>query len=239
MSNSDLDTSSSDDASEIDVDGAGNTRRRQSRDKYKGRQKSATSGGSRRQDSGHGNQYIREFSPESNPLDLLASSALASISTTKPPVRFLAPKKKTLFARADADGKLLIDSGHSEDVAMTGGAGDEGASVSAYLSAVSGPDAVRRGQRGRLKVSQGRLGKRKNVDGDEMDLDDEEETAASAGIRKEMKATAAKSGRRGLGMPKVKGSGGGISGSGRIQKKMRDGTGRHGFRVAARGRVRR
>jgi ribosomal RNA-processing protein 12 len=239
MSDSDFDTSNSDDASEIDVDGAGHTQRRQSRDKYKGRQKSTASGRSRGQDPGDGNQYIRELSPESNPLDLLAPSALASISTTKPRIRFLAPKKKPLSARVDADGKLLIGGGHSEDVTMTGGAGDEGASVNAYISAVSGPDAVRRGQRGRLKVSQGGFGKRKNVGGDEMDLDDEGETTGSAAIRKEMKNVVGKSGRRGLGMLKVKGSGSGVSGSGRIQKKMRDGTGRHGFRVGARGRVRR
>ena len=138
-------------------------------------------------------------------------------------------------ARVDADGKLLLGGDHTVDVTMTGGAGDEGTSVNAYISAVSGPGAVRRGQRGRLKASQGGFGKRKHAS-DEMDLDDGEETI-SAAIGKEMKSVAGKSGRRGLGMPKVKGSGGASSGSGRIQKKIRGGTG-HGFRVGTRGRVR-
>ena len=49
-----------------------------------------------------------------------------------------------------------------------------GGSVDAYISAVSGPDAVRKGQRGRLKMKSSQ----KRSRGDEMDLDEDESKAA-------------------------------------------------------------
>ncbi|KAL1966070.1 hypothetical protein VTN77DRAFT_4818 [Rasamsonia byssochlamydoides] len=208
------DDSDLDNASEIDIDEEGHVRQVSSSKKGKaGKGK----GGK------EGEQYIREQSPESNPLDLLAPDALASISTTKPSVRFLNPgrAKKKHSAKVDADGKLIIDDG-TKDVDMTGAAdGDETlpeSSINAYLAAVSGPDAVRRGQKGRLKFSNKR---KKDADG--MDLDDEDNeaddadekaNAAAAALAAEKKKNIA-AGRRGLGVPKSHGP----SGSGRIEKR--------------------
>ncbi|KAK2787220.1 hypothetical protein FQN52_007309 [Onygenales sp. PD_12] len=230
MSDSDFGSSDSDDASEIDVDEQGNMHKA-SRKQHQQRGKPAR--------GASGTQYIRELSPESNPLDLLAPNALANISTTKPSVRFLASKTKKRSARVDVDGKLLLGLDGDGDMGMDSGGGDagpaaEGGSINAYLSAVGGPDAVRRGQRGRLKVAQG---KRKG--GDEMDIDEDDGEVARA-VGKEMKHG---SGRRGLGMEKVSGSGGG----GRIEKRGRGGkfggggrggggrSGSGGFRAGGRG----
>ncbi|QSS61153.1 90S preribosome component RRP12 [Histoplasma capsulatum] len=218
-------TTDSDDASEIDVDAQGNmhvSSHKSSAAASRKQQQQQRGGGGRQKPSRPGpqsqTQYIRELSPESNPLDLLAPDALASISTTKPSVRFLATKTRKRAARVNADGKLLLglneDGGGDGDgdVGMAGG-GDGGGSeragagetegadgVNAYLSAVNGPDAVRRGQRGRLKVSQGR-----RRGGDEMDIDDDGGVEVAKAIGKEMKGGWGGSGRRGLGVEKVRG----------------------------------
>jgi len=161
---------------------------------------------------GQSTQYIREMSPEDNPLDLLGSNALASISTTKPSQRFLNTgpgSKKKRAAKFDADGRLVLgEDGDvvADDVEMTG-AGDGG--VNAYLAAVSGPDAVRRGQGGKVKMGQAR---KKNA-GDSMDVDDED-------LKQDMRASGGgqSSGRRGLGAPKQSGPGGS-----RIEKRRSPG----------------
>jgi ribosomal RNA-processing protein 12 len=210
------DESDLDDASEIDVDEKGHVR---SSSKKKGGKAGKGKAGK------EGEQYIRELSPESNPLDLLAPDALASISTTKPNVRFLNTgpgAKKKRSARVDLDGKLIFggkDADADADVDMTGGAADgagvePGSGINAYLAAVSGPNAVRRGQKGRLKFSN-----KRNKDGDGMDVDDDDEEGgaaagnASAGAGATTKRNIA-SGRRGLGVPKSRGP----SGPGRIEK---------------------
>lgn len=162
---------------------------------------------------GQSTQYIREMSPEDNPLDLLGSNALASISTTKPSQRFLNTgpgSKKKRNAKFDADGRLVLgEDGDvvTDDVEMSG-AGDGG--VNAYLAAVAGPDAVRRGQRGKVKM--GQSGK-KNADS--MDVDDED-------LKQDLRSSGGggqSSGRRGLGAPKASGPGGG----GRIEKRRSPG----------------
>ncbi|OAT10019.1 pre-rRNA processing protein Rrp12 [Blastomyces gilchristii SLH14081] len=243
MSDSDFATTDSDDASEIDIDEQGNmhvsSSSHKSGRKQQQQQQRGAGGAGRQKPSRPGaqsqTQYIRELSPESNPLDLLAPDALASISTTKPSVRFLATKTRKRAARVDADGKLLLGLDGDGDVGMAsggaggssdrnGGGGGEGAgeaegatSVNAYLSAVSGPDAVRRGQRGRLKVSQGR-----KRGGDEMDIDDDEGGVEGAkAIGREVKG-ASGSGRRGLGAEKVRGE------SGRVEKRGSGKGGRFG-----------
>lgn len=228
------DDSDLDDASEIDVDEEGNVRRASTKKKS-----------SKRKSGKESNQYIRELSPESNPVDLLAPNALASISTTKPSVRFLDTKhnsKKKRSTKVDIDGKLIIgDDPASADVDMTGAGHDvvkqQGSSINAYLAAVSGPDAIRRGQKGRLKFSN-----KKRKDDDSMDLgDDEENEVISPASKKEPQAAPRKanmSSRRGLGMPKSHGSG-----TGRIEKRrggsLGTRSGRGSIRAGSRTRYRR
>lgn len=157
---------------------------------------------------GQSTQYIREMSPEDNPLDLLGSNALASISTTKPSQRFLNTgpgSKKKRNAKFDADGRLILgEDGDvvTDDVEMSG-SGDGG--VNAYLAAVAGPDAARRGQRGKVKMGQSN---KKSTDS--MDIDDED-------LKQDVRASGGgqSSGRRGLGAPKTSGA----SGGSRVEKR--------------------
>ncbi|GLB06754.1 hypothetical protein AtubIFM57258_002071 [Aspergillus tubingensis] len=209
----DSDLDSDDDASEIDVDEEGVTHALKGR---KGKRSNKQS-----------EQYIREMSPEDNPLDLLAPDALANISTTKPSVRFLNTgpgSRKKRNAKVDSDGRLILGD-DDEDVDMSAGldnnAGESG--INAYVQAVSGPDAVRRGQRGKLKMAQSQ----KKKGGDDMDVDDDNDNNASG------PASRPGPGRRGLGMPKTHGP----SGAGRIQKRMpmRGRPGRGGSRGGSRG----
>lgn len=193
------DEGSDDDGSDVDVDDLA---------RIKGR-----AGGKKK--AGQSNQYIREMSPEDNPLDLLGSNALASISTTKPSQRFLNTgpgSKKKRSVKVDADGRLVLgDDGDvvTEDVEMTG-AGEAGG-INAYLAAVSGPDAVRRGQKGKVKMGQST---KKNA-GDRMDVDDED------ALKEDMRASGSGKGpgRRGLGAPKTAGA----SGGSRIEKRRNPG----------------
>lgn len=187
----DSDDEFDDDASEIDVDDAGVAR-------IKGK------GGKKKQQQS--SQYIRETSPEDNPLDLLAPDALAKISTTKPSLRFLNTpgSKRKRAAKYDADGKLLLgDDDAGDDVEMSG-AGDGPSGINAYLAAVSGPDAVRRGQKGKVK-----MGQAKRKGGDSMDLDEDE---VNEDLRK---SQGQNTGRRGLGAAKTPGTPGG----GRVEKR--------------------
>ncbi|EAS34406.3 90S preribosome component RRP12 [Coccidioides immitis RS] len=247
LSDSDL-GSDSDDASEIEIDAAGNMHKHSSRSKERPQSKPSRQKGKTHKAPGAddaGKQYIRELSPESNPLDLLAPNALANISSTKPSVRFLDAKRaKKRSARMDAEGKLLLGDDvhdHDGDTPM-GGAADNGGennnagdAINAYIAAVSGPDAVRKGQKGRLKVSQSGVGKKKSGGGDGMDLDSDGE---DGGGRKMSSASGAgrNDGRRGLGMPKRSGSGGG--GAGRIEKRrnVKVGKSGSGFRRKSGGR---
>ncbi|EKV12332.1 Pre-rRNA processing protein Rrp12, putative [Penicillium digitatum] len=196
-SDSDSSDDSDDGDSDVDVDNVAQIKGRNSKKR-----------------AGQSTQYIRELSPEDNPLDLLGSNALASISTTKPSQRFLntgpGSKRKQRSAKVDADGRLVLgDDGDvvADDVEMSG-AGDGG--VNAYLAAVSGPDAVRRGQRGKVKMGQS---SKKNA-GDSMDVDEDD-------LKKDLRASGSghSSGRRGLGAPKTSGAPGG----GRIEKRRNPG----------------
>lgn len=211
----DSDDDFDDDASEIDVDDSGVAR-------IKGK-------GGKKKDA-QSTQYIRELSPEDNPLDLLAPDALANISTTKPSLRFLNTgpgSKKKHAAKVDADGRLLLgdDDAAAGDVEMSGAAGPSG--INAYLEAVSGPDAVRRGQKGKVKMGQAKKGSRGD---DDMDVDDEDDAAA---LKEGLKGQ--NSGRRGLGAPKTHGAPGG----GRIEKRRSPGkSGKGGGFKGPRGRRR-
>ena len=205
-------------ASEIEIDHEGNRRRSSSN-------KQQTKDGSKiYKGTNNSKQYIREVSPEDNPLDLLSPKALANISTTKPSVRFLNNNKdrKQPRAKFDSDGRLVIEDENKtmkkdEDIE-----GKEGAGVNAFLAAVNGPDAVRRGQRGKLKISQAH--KRKNND-DEMDVDDDD--------GKDNIASNGNTGRRGLGMPKTHGQSQ-LSKKNITKTNGRSSRGKNSFRVGKR-----
>ncbi|KAK1139649.1 pre-rRNA processing protein [Aspergillus melleus] len=191
---------SDDDASEIDFDEEG------------GAHKSGRRASNRK--SKQSEQYIREMSPEDNPLDLLAPDALANISTTKPSVRFLNTgpgSRRKHSAKVDSDGRLILGDGDAADpdtMDLSGeGAGGE-SGVNAYVAAVSGPDAVRRGQRGKVKMGQTQQKKKFQGSADDMDMDEDDAAAIAA-------KTSGPPGRRGLGMPKEHGASGG-----RIQKRF-------------------
>ncbi|KAL2832943.1 armadillo-type protein [Aspergillus cavernicola] len=230
---------SDDDASEISVDEEGTTHvQNKGRKAKKGKQSE---------------QYIRELSPEDNPLDLLGPDALANISTTKPNIRFLNTgpgSRRKRSAKVGPDGRLLLgdDDDNTEDVAMSGGldgdnAGDSG--INAYVQAVAGPDAIRRGQRGKIRMAQSQ--KKKSQRGDEMDVDDDnnnnnkntgnQQSSSGRGRGGGHGHGPNQPGRRGLGVPKTHGPSG-------IQKRrdFRGGrpSGRGGIRVSrGRGRGRR
>lgn len=216
---SDSDLDSDDDASEIEVDGHGTL--------HKGSQKKSKKGANNNNNNNKNNeQYIRELSPEDNPLDLLAPHALANISTTKPSVRFLntgpGSKKKQRNAKVDPDGRLIFgdddDDNNKEDADMAGG-GDGSGGVNAYLEAVSGPDAARRGQKGKVKMSQAHT-KKQQQQSDGMDIDDDDGGITKEDLRAAKSGGAGGAGRRGLGMAKSHGP---SVGAGRVQKKGRGG----------------
>ncbi|KAL9001307.1 MAG: hypothetical protein Q9169_000198 [Polycauliona sp. 2 TL-2023] len=121
--------------------------------------------------------YITEL-PDDEPLDLLSANALSHISTSKP-VQFKA--RAQTKAKVDLEGKLLFGNGDGKanagddtdqmtvDAEEDPGDGTLEGGINAYVEAIRGRDAVQRGRGGRLKFSN-----RRNRDGDEMEVDDEE-----------------------------------------------------------------
>ncbi|UKZ81950.1 hypothetical protein TrVFT333_009729 [Trichoderma virens FT-333] len=113
-----------------------------------------------------GKTYIVEDDDE--PLDLLDKKALARISSTKP-VKLRKPQKTK--AKTDLDGKLILgkdsDDEGAMDVDQPGGAENSG--VGAYVAAIKGRDAAKRGRGGKLKFSNKRS--KDGDDGDDMDDD--------------------------------------------------------------------
>ncbi|KAL7926483.1 NUC173 domain-containing protein [Trichoderma austrokoningii] len=117
-----------------------------------------------------GKTYIVEDDDE--PLDLLDKKALASISSTKP-VKLRKPQRTK--AKTDLDGKLILgkdddDENDDENDGAMEVDQPEGSGVGAYVAAIKGRDAARRGRGGKLKFSNKRS--RDGDDGDEMDDDD-------------------------------------------------------------------
>ncbi|KAI9799243.1 MAG: hypothetical protein M1833_004121 [Piccolia ochrophora] len=181
----------------------------------KGKGKDTSSKGRTRGNSA----YIVEDDAE--PLDLLDRKSLANISTSKPLKARHGPGKPRSKAKMDADGKLVF--GDAKDSAVPNAgvapkpdakaadtavemADAPGAGVDAYVAALKGKDAVQRGQRGRLKFSNRR---EKAVGGDEMDVDGEAVVAAKKAVEEKRKGgakggVAARSGRKGLGVGKVR-----------------------------------
>ncbi|OTA08792.1 pre-rRNA processing protein Rrp12 [Trichoderma parareesei] len=123
-----------------------------------------------------GKTYIVEDDDE--PLDLLDKKALARISTTKP-VKLRKPQKTK--AKTDLDGKLILgkDSDDDEDgMDVDQPAGGEDSGVGAYVAAIKGRDAGKRGRGGKLKFSN-----RRSKDGDDGDeMDDDTAVAVKNGI---------------------------------------------------------
>ncbi|EXJ77184.1 hypothetical protein A1O3_10342 [Capronia epimyces CBS 606.96] len=167
-------------------------------------------------------QYIRQEDEDDEPLDLLDPGSLASISTRR--LGRLRNTRKTK-AKVNEDGKLIFGGQDDEaadgdvDMSISGSAGHgQDSSINAYLDAVSGADAVRRGQKGRLKVKSGMQKKSRQEsrdrdrDDDGMDLDVDE---AREVARRIMQGTASAS-------PK---SAGGVAGKKNDAKHQRRGLG--------------
>lgn len=115
-----------------------------------------------------GKTYIIEDDDE--PLDLLDKKALANISSTKPSKLRKPTKTKAKF---DLDGKLILGQ-DSDDEQGADGAMDidkpETSGVGAYVAALKGKDAAKRGRGGKLKFSNKRS--RDDDDMEEMDEGD-------------------------------------------------------------------
>ncbi|TQV91692.1 90S preribosome component RRP12 [Cordyceps javanica] len=111
-----------------------------------------------------GKTYILEDDDE--PLDLLDKKALANISSTKPS-KARQPHKKSK-AKFDLDGKLILGKDDDEN-AMEIDQPEEGggsSGVGAYVAAIKGKDAARRGRGGKLKFSN-RRGRDDEADDDD------------------------------------------------------------------------
>ncbi|KAF2460205.1 NUC173 domain-containing protein [Lineolata rhizophorae] len=154
-----------------------------------------------------GQAYIIEDQDE--PLDLLDRKALGNISSSKPLPQQRQRLAKNPRAKVDVDGKLILrDDSDKDDATMIdigpdGNPGDgslEGG-INAYVNAIRGRDAARRGRGGRLKFSNRRSG-----DDDEMEVDEGEVSdklkAKGKGLEKgkDFKAQ-----QRGLGAHKTRG----------------------------------
>ncbi|KAK3293373.1 NUC173 domain-containing protein, partial [Chaetomium fimeti] len=206
--------------------------------------------GRHRQNRGRGgaahkgaNAYILE--DEAEPLDLLDRNALANISTTKPGRLRKDGTGKRMKAKTDVDGKLILggdeDAGGAMDIdapagAAGGVAGEEESGVGAYVAALRGKDAPRRGQRGKLKWSRGRKGgddDDESDDGGGMDVD---EGAAAKAFRDNKRGgdrRGGSGGGRGRGGGGRGGKGGIAAASGRrgLGQERQRGSATHGSRV--------
>ena len=176
------------------------------------------SGVSFKQTKGKGSrqQYIRQDDEDDEPLDLLDPRSMANISSKKPG-HLTDSRNRKARAKTNEDGKLVFgDSDDVDSLMANGDAGKkEGDAVNSYLDAVSGPDAVKKGQKGRLKVKSGNQ-KRTASNADEMDLDigDAREIAKTRAHKMQGSASSAgsdksrdpKQARRGLGVEKQRSS---------------------------------
>ncbi|KAF2090195.1 NUC173-domain-containing protein [Saccharata proteae CBS 121410] len=182
-------------------------------DEIMGRKRGAKSAGKQQQQQG-GQTYIIE--DEDEPLDLLDRRALGNVSSTKPLKARAVPAASKTKAKVDLDGKLLLgDSDSDDDVAMLEEPGDgmslEGG-INAYVDAIRGRDAAKRGQKGKLKFSN-----RRTKEDDEMEVD-EEEVAQKV---KEVRGGAARGGGRGGGRGGRGGRGGGGRGGGGMRNQRK------------------
>ncbi|KAK5072936.1 pre-rRNA processing protein [Lithohypha guttulata] len=107
-------------------------------------------------------QFIRnQEDSDDEPLDLLDPKSMSAISSSRHSNTKLAKDGRKTKAKVNEDGRLVFgtqdndyDGDNTMDTAPTNGQ-KGGNAVDAYLDAVSGPHAVQRGQKGRLKVKSG------------------------------------------------------------------------------------
>ncbi|KAK0705026.1 NUC173 domain-containing protein [Lasiosphaeris hirsuta] len=162
-----------------------------------------------------GNTYIVE--DENEPLDLLDRNALANISSTKP-VKAKRPNKTK--AKTDLDGKLILGKDDDEEAMdIDAPQGEDDTGVGAYVNALKGKDAPRRGLRGKLKWSNRKGNDDDDDDGGEgMDVDE--------GVAQAFKARGGFRGRgdsRSRGPSEGRGGRGGSEGRGRGRRGGRGG----------------
>lgn len=150
-----------------------------------------------------GDTYIMEDDDE--PLDLLDSRALASISSTKP-VKMKRPAKTK--ARVDVDGKLIFKDGDDEAMDIDAPQNGEETGVGAYVAALKGKDVPKKGLRGKLKWSNKRSNDDDDGEGDDMDVDD------AAAIKAKISPGRGRRGRGGFGDRGGRGGRGGRAGRG-------------------------
>ncbi|KAJ9651913.1 pre-rRNA processing protein [Neophaeococcomyces mojaviensis] len=209
-------------------------------------------------------QYIRaQEDSDDEPLDLLDPKSISAISSSRHSSSKLggAQQKRRTKARYNEDGKLVLggaDSDDGDDAMLDtshGTSGEDGKpnnAVDAYLDAVSGPHAVQRGQKGRLKVKSGmqkasrqEVQKQDRAGGDKMDLDLEEAreiarkimSGAPASPKMPVGVQKSANQRRSLGGEKVKGGGGGGGGGGSSseveRRRNKPGPGKRGVRFSS------
>lgn len=198
-------------------------------------------------------QYIRADNDDSDdePLDLLDPRSLSAITSRKLGRLSSDLSQRRSKARTNEDGKLIFGDDNDNDTDMNGAAegadsASGGGGVDAYLTAVSGPDAVRRGQKGKLKVksAQRSTGKGGGGGGDEMELVEEDARAVGGMVKRQQqqqqqhqrvgsggsvggrKGGDPKHARRGLGVEKTRGDGFGGGGGGGGFRGGRGGMGR-------------
>ncbi|KAI1820964.1 NUC173 domain-containing protein [Xylaria intraflava] len=163
-----------------------------------------------------GSAYIME--DEDEPLDLLDRNALASISSTKPGKLRKAGKRKM---KTDLDGKLILGEdgdGATDDAMVIDTPGEEGGGVGAYVAALKGKDAGRRGRGGRLKFSNKRG--RGDDDDEEMEVDEKDVSTIKSHVNRGRGGGQSRGGHGGRGRGGVRG-GGGRSGRGGISSGRR------------------
>ncbi|TPX15217.1 uncharacterized protein E0L32_004775 [Thyridium curvatum] len=162
-------------------------------------------GQSKRRGNKGGSTYIVE--DEDEPLDLLDRKALAHISSTKP-VKMRRPGKTK--AKTDLDGKLILGQNSDEEGAMdvdTPHDGEE-SGVGAYVAALKGKDAPKKGFRGKIKWSN----KRSADDEDDEAMDDEDASTLKARLDKSSRGKHGASGQaRGRRDSRGRGGKGGIA----------------------------
>jgi ribosomal RNA-processing protein 12 len=187
-------------------------------------------------------QYIRaDEDSDDEPLDLLDPKSLGSITSRKLGrlraeaglANGSSSQGRRTKARTNEDGKLIFGPNDDEDTLMnTADGNDENSApnsggVDAYVAAIDGPDAVRRGQKGKLKVKSAQRQR-----GTEMELDEDDAKAVANQLSKKKQRPGSsgsmsssggagrggdkgpKHARRGLGIEKQRYSGGGGGGGG-------------------------
>ncbi|RSM05806.1 hypothetical protein CEP52_006059 [Fusarium oligoseptatum] len=179
-----------------------------------------------------GKTYIIEDDDE--PLDLLDKKALANISSTKP-VKLRKPQRTK--AKYDLDGKLILGKDSDDEMEVDEQPNPEASGVGAYVAALKGKDAAKRGRGGKLKFSN-----RRTKDDDDEDL--EMDRGDAAAVKNKLSPGRDRGGRgnfRGRGGRGGRGGGGARSGKGGIAAG-RKGLGvekRHGPSMGGVGKPRR